>query len=144
MLSALANGFHELVVGVADEILKRSCLAVLIAHEHQGNERREQHGANGKLVRLQRDKPVEPVAVHAIADLIMVLCVHDKLHRWNASGMVSRMSAVVDRVVLRIHEAFGKSLRHMLKVAEVGVIAFALYCEQSVQGMMEIVVPLRI
>ncbi len=40
--------------------------------------------------------------------------------------MVAVPAAAGDGVALRIYESFGESLRHVLEIAEIGVVAFPL------------------
>src|SRR6185369_2889994 len=44
--AALADGFHQHRVGVADHVLERRHLPVLLSHKQQGNERGKQQGSS--------------------------------------------------------------------------------------------------
>ena len=51
--AAFADGLDQLRVGMADEVEKRRCLPLLLAHEQQGNIGRQQHQARRELLFLE-------------------------------------------------------------------------------------------
>src|SRR5688572_17833525 len=48
------------------------------------------------------------------------------------------------RIAARIYKAFGEGLRHVLEIAEVHIIALALFRQERMQRMVKVVVPLGI
>ena len=69
----LAHGLRQLRVGVAREVVERRGLAVLLAHEQQRHERREQHQRRRQLGGLRVDQRGQPAAAGPVADLVVVL-----------------------------------------------------------------------
>src|SRR5690349_11046792 len=74
----------------------------------------------------------------------MVLRKDDEFDRRNLARGISVPALAVDGIPARINKTFGKSLRHMLKAAEVGIVTLAFFRQQGVQRMMKVVVPLRV
>lgn len=72
-LAATADGLDEVDVGVADKVEEGRGFAVLLAHEEQRQEWREDDGGGGELELLEGGERGETFAEHAIADLIVIL-----------------------------------------------------------------------
>ncbi len=71
--AALAYRRRQFRIFKAGEEQERCLTGEFLAHEQQRQIRREQYHPRRQLERLKRDKLAKPVAVHAIADLIMIL-----------------------------------------------------------------------
>ena len=65
-------------VAVAGEILEGLRLAVLLAHEEERHEGREEHRRRRQFLPLIRDDVAEAVARRAVADLIVILGADDE------------------------------------------------------------------
>ena len=95
---ALAGGVGDQRVDVVGEELERRVLAVLLAHEQQRHERREQGAEGGQRTSRRR----QPVAHGAVADLVVVLVEHDEpvgRHVVGRSAEAPAAKARVDPVV---------------------------------------------
>ena len=75
----------------------------------------------------------EPFSQHPVSDLIVVLSKDNKLYRRDSPRGIAVSAAAIHGVAARVHESLGESLRHVLEIAEVGVVAFAFARQQCVQ-----------
>src|SRR5690606_10440879 len=67
------HGLDQLGLRVADEVLEGRRFAVLLAHEDQGQEGREQQQRPGQLLLLEAEQAAEALAQQTVAHLIVVL-----------------------------------------------------------------------
>ena len=78
---------YQARVGVADEVLEGRSLAILLAHEQQRNERREQDRAGGQLELLERHQLAQAFATHSVPHLVVVLRKdHEPVRRYVTRG----------------------------------------------------------
>ena len=105
----LAGRRGDLLVDVVGEELERRPLAVLLAHEQHRRERCQQRAERGQRARLGR----QPVAVGAVADLVVVLrrrrrtarpARRRRARRSGGRGRSSRLPVVHVRPVERLRE----------------------------------------
>src|SRR3954454_13631902 len=73
LLAPLPHGPDEVRVRMVDEVEERRRLAILLPHEEERQERREDHRARGELQALEIHQDREALALHAVARLIVVL-----------------------------------------------------------------------
>ena len=71
--TAAANGFHQVRIQMADEILKRRYFAVFLAHKKQWNKGRQQRHAGREFQCLEAYERTEAFSRGAISDLIVIL-----------------------------------------------------------------------
>ena len=76
--SAMPHSFDKIRILMADEVLKWRGLPVFLAHEDQRQKGRKEHDTCRDLRRLEINEVTEPLAVHAIADLVMILGENDE------------------------------------------------------------------
>ena len=75
------------------EVQERRGLAVLLAHEEQRHERREQHDAGGELGALEVDDRDSRSPSAAVADLVVVLREDDEVRPGEARRRARRAGA---------------------------------------------------
>src|SRR5262245_30017856 len=68
LATALADGFGEVGVGVRGEEQEWRRLAVLLAHEQQRDERRQDDRGRRDLERVERDELGQSLAEHPVAN----------------------------------------------------------------------------
>src|SRR5918992_2470889 len=68
LLTALADGLDELRVPVTDEVLKRICLAILLAHKDQRDVRRQEQQRGGQLELIGGHERRQAVARRTVPD----------------------------------------------------------------------------
>src|SRR5437667_237120 len=93
---------------------------------------------------LERNELAQTFAKHAVADLIVVLSEDDEFHRRDFARRVPMPALPIYRIPAGVDEAFSKSLGHMLEAAEIDVIALALFGQQCMKRVMEVIVPLGV
>ncbi len=140
----LAHRLDQGRVGVANEILERCRLAVLLAHEEQRNEWREQHGSGGEPLPRRGQCRTETVAQAPIADLVVVLGEDHKLLREIEPRTAPVPALPVARVLAGVRVALPPHFCELGQAAVVAVIALLFPRQKDVQRVMKIVAPLRI
>ena len=139
-----AHALVELRVRVVGEVQERRRLAVLLAHEQQGHERREQHDAGDELDRLEAHERRQPLAERPVADLVVVLGVHDEVAAVEAHGRSAVASPAELRLAPVVDEALAERLGDVAERAEVDVVALALARDRGVHGVVQVVAPGRV
>ncbi len=134
---AVARGLGDLVVDVVGEELERRLLAVLLAHEQHRDERREQRAEGRQRPRRRR----HPVAVGAVADLVVVLREDDELLGRDVVGRRAEAPPAKARVLPVVHVRAMERLGQLRHMAELGVVAVVLVGHQRAQRMVEVVGP---
>ena len=118
-------------------------LAVLLSHEQERHEGREQEHRGRDLAPLEAHEGREPLAAAAIGDLVVVLQADDELLAGPAARGGAVPPAAVGRVLTRVDEAVAERPRQLFHPAEVLVVAVALARQRGVQGVVPVVDPLR-
>ena len=141
-----AVALPELGLGVGGEERERRRGRPLLPHEQHRGERpgERQQGGAGELVVVE--VLGEPVAAGAVADLVVVLVGHHEPPGRHVLGVDGR--AVVALAERRerpvVEEPLLAHLGQRLERLEVGVVAGGLAAQRDVDGVVEVVAPLRV
>lgn len=131
---------------VIGEIQERGAATELLAHEKQRNLRVKQQQRDGDANRSRVGQCQEAVAEQAIADLVVVLQAVDETGRRQVrAGPAARLAAEGGDLALE-REAFRHHSREMADrvVGKAAVIGRGLARQHDVDGMVKIIVPLRV
>ena len=137
LAAALAGRVGHALVDVIGEELKRSALAVLLAHEQHGSEGCQQRAERGQRPHAGG----QPVAEGAVADLVVVLGEDDELLGRAIVGAGAEAPPAEGRVGAVVHVRAVEGLGQLRHLAELLVPARALAGEQRAQGVVEVVGP---
>src|SRR5882762_1370241 len=128
---------------MAGEIQKWRCLPVLLPHEQQRHEGREQIRSGSELQAFKIDQESEAFSKSAIADLIVILRADYIVCTLERRRAISVASPPMARILTSVIPALLQRLRQMLNAAEILVVSRIFTGQQRMHGMMEIVAPLR-
>src|SRR5712671_5923143 len=128
---------------MAGEIQKRRRLPVLLPHEQQRHERREQIRAGSELQAFKIDQGSEAFSKSAIADLIVILCADHIVCTLERRRAISVASPPVPRILTSIIPALLQRPGQVLASAEILVVSRIFAGQQRMHGVMKIITPLR-
>src|SRR5712672_4174908 len=128
---------------MAGEIQKRRRLPVLLPHEQQRHEGREQIRAGSELQAFKIDQGTKAFSKSAVPDLVVVLRADYIVCTLERRRAISVASPPVPRILPSVIPALLQGLRQMLNAAEVLVVSRIFAGEQSVHRVMKIIAPLR-
>ncbi len=143
-LAAMAHRFDQILVPMADEILKRRGFAVFLPHEQQRDIGRQEGGCRGQFQALEGDQGAEALAVEAVAHLVVVLVEDQKAGGADIPGGGTPAVLAVAGIFAGVDEAVGIGLGQVGDVAVILIVAVGFAGEQAVQGMVKIVIPVHV
>ena len=126
------------------EVLKGGGLAVLLPHKEQRYERRKDHGSGGELQSFKFYQATQTVTAQAIANLIVILRKDHESGGRNVARGVAVPSLPVGGKCTRVSETFSEGFSQMVELTKVAVISGLFSCQQGVESMMKVIVPLSV
>lgn len=108
---------------MVDKVKERRGFTPLFAHKEQRYLRREKHGGGGAFERIKINKRGQPVAVHPVTDLVVVLRKDDETARRKVCRGIAVTTVAEYRVLAGIRKTFGHGLHQLCRIAEIGIVA---------------------
>ena len=97
--AAVSDGFTQPRVGMLGEVEEGRRFPVLLPHEQQWNEGREQYSSSGQFLRFESKQRAVSFSPASIPDLIMILRKNDQLGTLQIGGR-SAVALLTERGVL--------------------------------------------
>ncbi len=136
--------FNEIFVVEADEVGEGAIFAILLSHEKQGDVWGEDDGAGRQFCGLETRQADQPLAAHAVSDLVVILGADHELFRGPVRAGVAVMALAKLGVAPGEYEAFAQRLDQIANMTEIRVIAKAFLGQKRMQGVMKIIAPLGV
>jgi len=105
LVAAFAHGFLQSRIAVIRKELERIGLVIFLAHEEQRRFTSKQQQRSGKHSGAARDERSQPLAIGAIAHLVMVGDAKDKILRWKIVCRGSTRASIKGTVLARVQPA---------------------------------------
>ena len=139
-----AHRFDQCRVGMAYEIKKRRRLPVFFPHEKERDERRKEHGGRRQPKPFRGYQLVQPLSLHAVSHLVMILGEDDEFGSGKITGRRPMTPFPVKRILARIDEAFLESFLQVGQAPKVLIISGSLSGQEGAESMVKPVVPLSV
>ncbi len=139
-----ADRVDQCRVGVAHEVGKGRRFAVLLAHEDQREVGGQQDDPRRQFEGFEGDETAQAVAMHAVADLVVILSEYDQAVGVNRPAGAAMAPLAVLGILSVVDEPLPQSLEQLFESAEITVVALTFTGEDGVQGMMQVVAPLGV
>jgi len=128
---------------MVDEIREGRGLSVLLAHEQERHARRAQDEHRSEAQARGVDQAGQPLAAGPVASVVVVEREDHETPGFDADRRRAVAAPAVRRVLALVAEALADGPGKLVDLAEVAVVAEPLAGEHGVEGVVEVVVPLR-
>ena len=140
--AAFAHRLRQVAVEIGKE-QERVGFAILLAHKDQRDMRRQQQHRQHHFGAVGAGQFDQPLALRAVADLVMVLNKIDKGDRRLAAAFHAALLAALRRHFALIDETFGQRARDAFfrLAGEILIVGVGFAGGEDMHGVMQIVVP---
>src|SRR5262249_4723852 len=142
--AALAHQLRHLRLFVVREVEERRRSRKLLAHKEQRNKWRGEYKSRRNLGPVHADNLRQPLALRAVAHLVMVLDEAEEVVRRQSFHRPAMVTAAVLGVAAVVHEYLTQRFGDIFHPAEVRIVAARLRVQHREERMMEVVAPLRV